>query len=556
MVISFLFRNFAPKIIVMEKIIITILYLYCLLMFMASCSGDSALEKMERIKIFGNDNPKKALAMLDSLKMEVRDCDEYARSKYDLLQIRLSDKADIMPISDIQIKQLVEYFEQEGTDADKQEVYYYAGSVYRDLQDTPRALENFFKSLDYAKGNDNCDSIMLRNTYSNLCYLQAKVHNNSETILMAKEELRLSKELGEDEVVAHMQLAAAYYSSDSINEAKGVYDMAFRIIKQSKDKLQYQEDFIRLLCDYSKLNELDKARECIPFIEEEFSDKYLVALKKWAFAQYYNVCGKKDSAIIFCKDILESDEVQGFAYNAAKQLYRMYDESGDFANAAVYARKYMQLSDSLDFGKRQELAATVNNAYKYNLDQKREQKLKDEKEQYKYTMAIISVVAVFLFCLVYIIYVRRRNVHLKEMVALSEELQRASSDGRRLQDEIARIKEHLEEKTEQNRVFISLLHQTELERTAEDVIESIRLSAEGKKNMTNEDWKQLYKAVDELYPDFREQLLEKLGAFKERQMQVCYLLRIGMSNAQIQNITGISRATVWRWAKKFELVRI
>ena len=147
-------------------------------------------------------------------------------------------------------------------------------------------------------------------------------------------------------------------------------------------------------------------------------------------------------------------------------------------------------------------------------------------------------------------------MHLKEMVALSEELQRASSDGRRLQDEIARIKEHLEEKTEQNRVFISLLHQTELERTAEDVIESIRLSAEGKKNMTNEDWKQLYKAVDELYPDFREQLLEKLGAFKERQMQVCYLLRIGMSNAQIQNITGISRATVWRWAKKFEWVRI
>ncbi|MBR4921953.1 MAG: hypothetical protein IKZ62_11670, partial [Prevotella sp.] len=57
--------------------------------------------------------------------------------------------------SDLMIKKLMSYFEDKGSLNEKQEVFYYAGSVYRDLQDTPRALEYFLKSLDYVmQGNE------------------------------------------------------------------------------------------------------------------------------------------------------------------------------------------------------------------------------------------------------------------------------------------------------------------------------------------------------------------------------------------------------------------
>ncbi len=142
------------------------------ILLMASCSNDGIMEKMEQIKTFGNGNPEMALTMLDSLELDVRDKGEYVRNKYDLLRIRLNDKANHMPSSDMMIKKLVAYFEEKGSVPEKQEVYYYAGSIYRDLQDTPRALENFFKSLDYAIDHPKeCDPIMLRNTYSNLHYL-------------------------------------------------------------------------------------------------------------------------------------------------------------------------------------------------------------------------------------------------------------------------------------------------------------------------------------------------------------------------------------------------
>lgn len=72
--------------------------------------------------------------------------------------------------------------------------------------------------------------------------------------------------------------------------------------------------------------------------------------------------------------------------------------------------------------------------------------------------------------------------------------------------------------------------------------------------MTSAEWKQLYHAVDELYPSFRDRLLKELGTFTEQQMQVCYLMRIGLSKPQIQNMTNLSRSTVWRWVNKYDWV--
>lgn len=122
-------------------------------------------------------------------------------------------------------------------------------------------------------------------------------------------------------------------------------------------------------------------------------------------------------------------------------------------------------------------------------------------------------------------------------------------------DEALKAKEQqLSEKIDQNKTFIKLLHQSELEGKAEDVIHAIRQSSKGMKDMTSSDWKHLYQAVDELYPSFKDLLLKELGNFTEQQMQVCYLMRIGLSKPQIQSMTNLSRVTIWRWVKKFDWV--
>ena len=75
------------------------------ILFVVSCSNHHTLDKLEQIKKIGNHEPDKALMMLDSLEIDVREENDYVKHKYDLLRIRLNDKAFIIPTSDIMIKQ-------------------------------------------------------------------------------------------------------------------------------------------------------------------------------------------------------------------------------------------------------------------------------------------------------------------------------------------------------------------------------------------------------------------------------------------------------------------
>lgn len=569
-----------------------ILCMFIFMLLLASCSKEETLEKIEHIKVVGNKNPQEALFMLDSLEIDIRDGSEYAKAKYDLLRIRLNDKANYKPSSDVVIKRLMVYFEENGLPAEKQEVYYYAGSIYRDLQDTPRALEYFFKSLE----NSYCDSVMLRNTYSNLHYLYYRVRNYKDAAEMGHNELDICERIGADVVLPYMHLGASYYALGLFQQAETAYDSAFVRIVRSQDIARYQTSLIHLLCGYSELESMSKASKCLPLIESDPLDDFS-SFPCLAFAQYYESSGKPDSAAIYCKRILDDGTDIYDVYDATKILYRMYHIMGDTQQTAQYAGIYMQLSDSLDYGKRQELAATVNNEYKYHLDQKEEQAMKNEKERYKIILIIVIFMALFLACVSYIFYVRKRNKHLQKIVALSAELRRVSYNERQFRedilqkeqdlvnlkrtlewssnelddvkrellrvnvelskyDEALKVKEQqLSEKIAQNQTFLNLLHQSELANKAEDVIDTIRQSSEGKKNMQPADWKQLYKAVDELYPTFKDKLLKELGTFSEQQMQVCYLMRIGLSKPQIQNVTNLSRVTVWRWVKKYDWVQ-
>lgn len=564
------------------------------ILILVACSKNATLKELERIQKTGDNDPKVALTMLDSLEMEIRSEPEYVRARFDLLRVRLNDKAGNIATSDIVIKKLIAYFESNGNASDKQEVYYYAGSVYRDLQDTPRAMEYFLKSTD-CFARKSCDSVMLCNTYSNLNDLYYKVQNYREAVDMAKKELDISKKMGKDVILPSMHLGTAYLALKETKRAKTAFDTAFYHIIRSKDISTYREFLIYLLCDYSDLGEMERAKACFLRIKQ-VPLAQLSPFSCMAFAQYYEAVGKKDSAIIYCKRILDSGRDLYNQYDAAKLLYQLYEGEGDTDSACRVAAVYMQLSDSLDFGERQELSATINNEYKYHLDQKKERELKDKEARYRNTLILVSLILFLLGSLAYVLYVRRKNKNSQEIVQLSSELQCVFDDEKLLRedihkkenelamlkmttqkssDELDRTKLELErvnaelsdyemalkakkqqlaEKINQNKTFIKLLHQSELAVNAEDVIYTVRESSTGKRNMKAADWKQLYQAVDELYPSFRDKLLKELGTFTEQQMQVCYLMRIGLSKNQIQNMTGLSRVTVWRWVKKYDWV--
>ena len=143
---------------------------------------------------------------------------------------------------------------------------------------------------------------------------------------------------------------------------------------------------------------------------------------------------------------------------------------------------------------------------------------------------------------------------MKKIQSLNAEIERVNSLDEDLRNQLLQKESELKEKMAQNKTLLRLLHKSELTGKAEKIIESIRQSSNGAKTMSQSDWDQLFSAVDALYPDFKEQMVNKCDALTEQQIQFCYLLRIGLSNVQIKNVTNMSRVTVWRWMKKFEWI--
>lgn len=568
------------------KITFTYTLIVLSLLIFLSCENDDVQKRMDKIKTTGDTNPTLALAMLDSLKMDVIGIGKYTQMKYFLLSLRLNDKAYNTATSDSVAKKVVEYFDNNGTEEDRQEAYYYCGSTYRDLKDTPRALEYFLKAMEIGESNyNNCDSLLLENTYSNIHFLFFNVQDYRNSLTYAKKEYGLSKNIQGESILPLIHLMESYAALDSINQAKKMADKVYKVINRYKEDV---ESLSILIIHLSHLGELQKAHNCVLLLKSvgkrNFNNLSLLAL-----AEYYKKKGEADSACVYYKRILSNNPTCENVYDASKEIFRMCLFRDDKANAIKYAEKYIDISDTLDLGHRQEMAATVNNQFQYHLDKEKEINAKEAAMRYRNISLVISVIFLTTILSILSIYLYKRNCNLNKLLSLSNELDKNKADKQKLQSfinnqaseldkarkslldlqmkledvnrqmvlqqSILKEKEHmLADKIEQNKTYIRLLHKSDLEVDAQEVINAIRLSADGHRNMSADDWRNFYVAVDKLYPEFREEINERLGKFTEQQMQFLYLMRIGMTGPQIQHLTNIPRVTVWRWTKKFSWV--
>lgn len=545
-----------------------------------SCKDNSLLSKMDQIKTVGDENPALALKMLDSIYVDARNASEYTIMKYDLLKIRLEDKSYIPHTSNKVIENLVKYFEDNGTVKDKQEAYYYAGSVYRDLDDTPRGIENLYKSIEAVSDKKECDSIILRNAYSNLYYLFVNVQDYNNALKMAQMEYSISKAINNTTINTMNQITNAYIDLDMNKEGLRYLNETFNLLKDKK--YAKEDNFIFLvLYNYSHLKLKDKANECYNLIKKR-KLKRMDAFVRNILGNYYMLIGQQDSAIACYESIINEKKNEYAMYDTSKKLFHIYSENGNKDKAIKYGAEFVRMSEKLDLAKNSELAATVNNKYKYHLDQSRMQKMESERTMYLRIALIIGFSAVLLTLAFVIFYMRKKNITLRRQLALTDSLnsvkaqmsdikkntllkeQQLASAQSEIADKEQKMKEiseelqhneqllettqkRLNDKMKQSEQLMQMLHKAELEDSASDVVEAVRKSAEGKKKLSATDWQQLYSAVNSLYPDFKDSLMSRDGNLSEQQMQMCYLMRIGLTGPQINNVVDISRTTVWRW---------
>ena len=124
--------------------------------FWASCNNSAPYpHTLQQAESLMNARPDSALHLLAGMADSLAMLPEETQMYHHLLTIQAKDKQYITHTSDSLINRIVSFYEDYGDNERLMMAYFYQGSVYRDMNDAPRALKAFHQAIDAGKDTKN-----------------------------------------------------------------------------------------------------------------------------------------------------------------------------------------------------------------------------------------------------------------------------------------------------------------------------------------------------------------------------------------------------------------
>lgn len=544
-----------------------LLFFPLLLLAFVSCGKrNDGLPALQRVALLANTHPDSAMALLDSLRDSIFLQPRSVRMYYDLLTVKARDKAYIRHTSDSLIRNVLRYYERQDDKKHLPETYYYAGRVYSDLGDAPQALNYFIRASETADGKDYD---LLSRIYSQIgtLYLYQDVYDKALPVFRKCYQYNLLEGDSAGMVYAIRNMGRTYRTLDQVDSALHYYKEADSLaIKLGSNLLRMRVNG-EFSAYYTQLGMYKEAYKCLQWAFLQFnSDDRAPAYS--TVAHYYLNINQLDSALIYFTKLLKMDDYL-YLQSAYKGLGEIATKRGNYAEACSYWALYEMYRDSVQSITQTETVRKINALYNYQLREEENNRLQMQNRQQKnyivwITASMVVVVALF--------FAYRQNRKRKEegrinqlqkLKALEEQKYRQSQEFiEENKKRIAELEKELQaSKIVQNQPQQELLHarKQSLEKDNEQVEAYRRLEAEAVKaletsdifrkchevdgNLSAEDWQTLTAAIDSTYSQFTHRLKD-LYPVSEVELQVCLLLKIGISSTRIAQLVLRSKQAV------------
>lgn len=514
-----------------------------------------------------NTRPDSAITWLESIQDSIASASEPIQMYYLLLRIKAHDKAYLRHTSDSLILSLVKYYQHNNRQR-LPETLYYAGRVYSDLKDAPRALEYYQKAIDILKKENSQDWNLLSRLYSQVgtLFLYQELYNKAEPMfrkaydydLMLKDSIGLVydlRDIGRTFAVneGHQDSIIYYYNRAA--------EIALSLNLSQLNSMVHGE----LAQYYLHQQQYQNAHKSLN-IAWKHIDSASIFMYYVNTADYYYQTNKLDSAEYYYQKILLADThlYQAHAYLGLANIAQKQNKA---TQALELYKEYMSHEDSLLQTIRTDAIHKINSLYSYQLYKKENEGLK--KQNYRQKCRIYYIGTCFLFTLALSIIFWLNHKKKEQRILLQQEkLKRIQEEQYRYsqaqislnQEKIEELSKQLYEAEKENDTLRQSIlrgqkEQLENENThikATQAIEKAlrinlqqttiwrKLHQSAISKMTENDWRQLQEAIDEAYPKFRSQLSE-LYPLSLKEMQVCLLLKIEIVPSRIAEIMYSSK---------------
>ena len=551
-----------------------VIYLLLILLILTSCAGnrkyDDLMKRADSIMNVNDDSAKVAIRMLDGIKSQLPEFSQSQKMRYELLRHKAMNKACITFTSDSVMKKVVDYYDNHGSANERMLANYVLGCVYRDMYETPMALEYYNKATEQADTTAaDCDYGTLYRVYSQMGFLFSKQYLPYQLLdafgkavkyaYLAKDTLNAiinyqNREnaysyLGnKDSVIAINLHAATMFKQIGNNYAAAIaFGCNYNYYIEKKDFINAKKAFEAYNSTGYEGNS-----------NYEDAKAYMLCLK----GTYYMFTGQLDSACYILQQSLKF--CKSFSNKAAttKTLAHYYAKVNQPSLAMKYALQSSEYNDSDLIGARKTQLQQVQAMYDYGRNQEiarmAEQKAK-RSTQMNY-MIVFACVVLFLF----LSYVYRKQLALKKKRIAASKLvyEDCLLKLKRLQEEKAQLVAEKDKKlaqiiTEkenaisklvseihdiQNRYSLSSMSDAYLVLKNSSIYKKIQcIEAHPLEEMNEEDWTELADTVEELIPNFIPMLKNRVS---DRDYRICLLIRLGIPASLMARLLNLSDAAI------------
>ena len=551
-----------------------VIYLLLILLLLASCAGnrkyDDLMQRADSIMNVNDDSAKVAIRMLDGIKPQLPEFSQSQKMRYELLRHKAMNKACITFTSDSVMKEVVDYYDHHGSANERMLANYVLGCVYRDMHEAPMALEYYNKATEQADTTAaDCDYGTLYRVYSQMGFLFSKQYlpyQLLDAFGKAEKYAYLAKDTL-NAIINYQNRENAYSYLGNKDSVIAINLHAATMFKQIGNNYAAA---IAFGCNYNYYVEKEDTLNALKTFKAYFSTGYegnseYEDSKAYVLCQkgtYYMFTAQLDSAYNNLQQSLRLCKSYSIKAATTKALAQYYAKVNQPAMAMKYALQSSEYNDSDLIGARKTQLQQVQAMYDYSRNQEVAKRAEQKAKRSMQMNYMIVLACIMLFLLLSYIY-RKQLALKKKKIAVSKLLYEDSLlKLKRLQDEKAKLVSENDNKlvqiiTEkektinklkaeindiQEKYSLSSMSDVELALMDSSIYKKIKfIEVHPKKNMSEEDWKELADTVEKAIPNFIPRLKNKLS---DKDYQICLLIRLGFSTSLIARLLDLSVAAI------------
>ena len=515
-------------------------------------------------------NPDSAVSLLRSLKPQFATAGKADRMYYQLLCIKAADKAFVPHESDSTILSVVDYYKSKGDKEKLAEAYFYAGSVYRDLNDAPEQLKYLQLSLDVMPDDYPLHRQML--THYQIGRLFVLQDLDREAVLSFREAINLCKQEHDTLSLIHC-LRDAAFAWESLNRTDKAIEnntMALRLANGMKDERLGDGIQMQIAACYNRQGDHEKALQLIrPILDKRIGRQDVSAFYSIA-SRIFEDNSMKDSALVYYNKLVNEGNPLGKCI-ANQKLAEYALSLKEYDKAYKHLSAFSVLSDSITRMNAAESVERMHSLYNYQLREKENARLSMSNKNKSIAIIVSIFTILFVISLSIIIWQhdRKKKSELKHGL---DKLQRLKTEIEQASDaEIALNKQ----KIEQLRIQISRLgnenvylrHQLEINERqlvsvvnraeekknikkvseelmfSSDIYKTIHQSLSNKVPLKDSEWGVIENTVNNLFPDFEDRL-SALLSLSEHELHICLLMKVKMKTNDIAVLTSRTKQAI------------